>query len=202
MAVLHNRISNRELKARMLQEKEPRITISFYKYFQIVDPKQFRDDLYAQFYALKVFGRVYIAKEGINGQISVPESNLDAFRNVLYGADPKLNGVRLNVALDDDGKSFWVLRMKVRNKVVADGIEDPSFDPSRTGKYLSAREYNTLTEQADTIVVDMRNHYECKQVTLLPEEERAKLRKGVDKGQMIFNKSRNHPLRRERQISG
>ena len=144
----------------MLQETEPRITISFYKYFQVADPKQFRDDLYTQFHAIKVFGRVYIAREGINGQVSVPESNVEAFRIALYGADPALNGVRLNVALDDDGKSFWVLRMKVRDKVVADGIEDPSFDPSRTGKYLSAREYNKLTEQAGTIVVDMRNHYE------------------------------------------
>lgn len=160
MSRLHNIISNRELKERMLQETEPRITISFYKYFSIVDPQQFRDDLYIQFDVLNVFGRVYVAKEGINGQISVPRNNLDAFRATLYGADPALNGIRLNVAVDDDGKSFWVLRMKVRNKVVADGIDDPTFDPSKTGRYLTAKEYNEITENPDTIVVDMRNHYE------------------------------------------
>ena len=160
MPVLHNRISNAALKLQMLQETEPRITISFYKYFHIADPQQFRDDLYIQFDAIKVFGRVYIAHEGINGQISVSESNKDAFRDILYAADPALNGIRLNVAVDDDGKSFWVLRMKVRNKVVADGIDDPAFDPSKTGKYLKAKEYNEITQRPDTIVVDMRNHYE------------------------------------------
>lgn len=160
MPVLHNKISNTELKKRMLRETEHRITISFYRYFYINDPQWFRDALYVQFDALRVFGRVYIAHEGINGQISVPESNLDAFKERLYAADPALNGIRLNIALDDDGKSFWVLRMKVRKKVVADGIDDPAFDPSKKGKYLKAKEYNEIAERPDTIVVDMRNHYE------------------------------------------
>lgn len=160
MPQLHNRISNKVLKEQMLQESEQRITLSFYKYFTINDPQQFRDELYIRFYDIRVFGRIYIAQEGINGQISVPESKLDLFREILYAADPALNDIRLNIAVDDDGKSFWVLRMKVRHKVVADGIEDPDFDPSKTGKYLQAREYNELTQRPDTIVVDMRNHYE------------------------------------------
>lgn len=160
MPVLHNRISNDELKARMLAETESRVTISFYKYFAIVDPQNFRDQLYLKFSELSVFGRIYIAAEGINGQISVPESNFEAFKSTLYAAAPALNGIRLNIAVDDDGKSFWVLRMKVRNKIVADGIDDPNFDPSRTGRYLTAHEYNELSDQEDTIIVDMRNHYE------------------------------------------
>lgn len=160
MPVLHNRISNEELKQRMLAETEFRKTVSFYKYFNIENPQQFRDDLWIAFEKLKVFGRIYIAKEGINGQISVPESNYEAFRDTLYAAAPDLNGIRMNIAVDDDGKSFWVLRMKVREKVVADGIDDPNFDPSKTGKYLKAKEYNELSEQPGTIIVDMRNHYE------------------------------------------
>lgn len=160
MPVLHNRISNEVLRTRMLHETEPRVTISFYKYFRIENPQQFRDDLYLKFDSIQVFGRVYIAQEGINGQISVPASNKEAFKEMLYAADPALNGIRLNVAVDDDGKSFWVLRMKVRNKVVADGIDDPSFDPSKTGKYLKAQEYNEIAEKEDTLIVDMRNHYE------------------------------------------
>lgn len=160
MPVLHNRISNAELKARMLAETEPRITISFYKYFRIETPQAFRDQMYLALEALSVFGRIYVAQEGINGQISVPETNFDAFKTTLYGLDPALDGLRLNNAVDDDGKSFWVLRIKVRQKIVADGIEDPNFDPSKTGVYLDAKSYNELSEQKDTIVVDMRNHYE------------------------------------------
>lgn len=160
MSVLHNQISNAELRLRMLQETEPRITISFYQYFHLEEPQVFRDSLYTSFHALNVFGRVYIAHEGINGQISVPESNVESFRSVLYAAHPALDGIRLNIAVDNHNKSFWVLRMKVRDKVVADGVSDPSFDPSKTGKYLTAREYNQITENPDTIIVDMRNHYE------------------------------------------
>ena len=160
MPVLHNRVNNEELKQLMLAETEPRTTVSFYKYFHIADPAAFRDELYKQFVALKIFGRIYIAHEGINAQMSVPESNFDSFRETLYAAAPELNGIRLNVAVDDDGKSFWVLRMKVRAKIVADGIDDPNFDPGKTGKYLKAKEYNELSQQAGTIIVDMRNHYE------------------------------------------
>jgi UPF0176 protein len=160
MRVLHNRISNEELKRRLYEETEPRTTVSFYQYFFIAEPQAFRDNLFIQFEALKVFGRIYIAKEGINAQMSVPSSNFEAFKETLYAADPALKGIRLNVAVDDDGKSFWVLRMKVREKIVADGIEDPTFDMANKGKYLKAAEANEMMAKPGTIIVDMRNHYE------------------------------------------
>jgi UPF0176 protein len=123
MALLHNRINSEELKRRLLEETEPRTTISFYKYFPIQNPQEFRDYLYKHLYNLKVFGRIYLAKEGINAQVSVPQSNFDSLKNFLYSID-ELNNVRLNIAVDDDGKSFWVLSVKVRDKIVADGIND------------------------------------------------------------------------------
>ena len=79
MAALHNRISQKELKELLHKETEFRKTISFYQYFHIGDPKAFRDELYKQLHDLKVFGRIYIAHEGINAQVSVPEGNFDAF---------------------------------------------------------------------------------------------------------------------------
>ncbi|ENH4878680.1 rhodanese-related sulfurtransferase [Salmonella enterica] len=160
MPVLHNRISNDELKARMLAESEPRTTISFYKYFTIVSPQQTRNALYQMFTALGIFGRVYLAHEGINAQISVPQSKVETFRQQLYAFDPALDGLRLNIALEDDGKSFWVLRMKVRDRIVADGIDDPSFDASNVGAYLKAAEVNAMLDDPDAIFIDMRNHYE------------------------------------------
>ena len=142
-----------------MEEKEKRATISFYSYFHIDDPKHFRDFLYTNLYQLKVFGRIYVAHEGINAQISVPENNLEAFKAFLYSIEP-LNNLRLNVAVDDDGKSFWVLKIKVRNKIVADGITDDSFDMRNKGSYVNAQQMNTLLQDPDTIVIDMRNHYE------------------------------------------
>lgn len=160
MPVLHNRISNEELKARMLAETTPRKTISFYQYFTIPDPQSFRDELYLKLYELSVFGRIYVAKEGVNAQISVPEDRFEAFKETLYQFDPALDGLRLNIAVDDDGKSFWVLKVKVRPQIVADGIEDPSFDPQKRGGFLNASQVNELIEDPNTLFVDMRNHYE------------------------------------------
>ena len=159
MAVLHNRVSQKELKERLYQETEPRKTLSFYRYFPVPDPQKFRDELYLGLNALKVYGRIYVAKEGINAQISVPQSRFEPMKDFLYSIAP-LHGVRLNVAVDDDGRSFWVLKIKVRDKIVADGIADPAFDMSRKGKYVDAKGFNELTEDPNTIVVDMRNHYE------------------------------------------
>lgn len=159
MAVLHNRVSQAELKQRLLEETEKRTTISFYRYFPIKEPQQFRDELYKALNTLKVFGRIYVAHEGINAQISVPESNFEAFKNYLYSIEA-LNGLRLNIAVDDDGKSFWVLKIKVREKVVADGITDPTFSMENKGKYVNAEQMNELLNDGSTVVIDMRNHYE------------------------------------------
>ena len=159
MALLHNRVSNAELKERLMQETCTRITLSFYSYTAILNPAEFRDELYKQLSQWQVFGRIYIAKEGINAQISVPEQNLENFRNYLYSI-PGWDGLRLNQAVDDDGKSFWVLKIKVRDKIVADGITDPDFTMEKKGSYVDAASLNQLINNPETVIVDMRNHYE------------------------------------------
>jgi UPF0176 protein len=159
MAVLHNRVSQKELKEKLMAETQPRTTLSFYMYHHLDDPQQFRDQLFVQLAAFNVFGRIYVAHEGINAQLSVPAENFAAMRDVLYSYE-WMNNMRLNVAVDDDGKSFWVLKIKVRDKIVADGIDDPDFDMRNKGKYVNAQQFNDLTTDPDTIVVDMRNHYE------------------------------------------
>ena len=159
MAILHNRVSQAELKQRLYEETEQRTTVSFYHYFFIEDPKLFRDDLYTALNKLGVFGRIYVAHEGINAQVSVPATRFNGFREELYSIN-ELNGLRLNIAVDDDGKSFWVLKIKVRDKIVADGISDPEFDMRNKGRYVNAEEFNKLTEDPGTVVIDMRNHYE------------------------------------------
>ena len=158
MSKLHNTEDKRVLRQRMLADSTPRTTVSFYKYHQIEDPQGFRDGLFARWNELGVLGRTYIASEGINAQISVPTENFEAFVKDLFTID-FLNGIRLNTAVDE-GKSFYALKVKLRNKIVADGIEDTDFDPSNTGKYLNAEEWNQQLADPNTVVVDMRNHYE------------------------------------------
>lgn len=144
----------------MLESKEKRVTLSFYQYAKIEDPKAFRNQLYADWDELGVFGRIYIASEGVNGQISVPEKNFEAFKKAIYSVS-FLDGIRLNIAVEDDGKSFYKLKIKVRHKIVADGLDDDSFDVTKRGVHLSAEDFNRITDDKDnTVIVDMRNHYE------------------------------------------
>jgi UPF0176 protein len=156
---LHNRINRKELRERVAQDGVKRVVLSFYKYVAIADPGACRDELYAQWQSLGVLGRTYLAQEGINAQVAVPEENFVVFRERLY-ALPFLSGVRLNVAIDGHAPSFYKLTIKVRPKIVADGIEDPTFDPSNSGEHLSAERFNELLDRPGTVVVDMRNFYE------------------------------------------
>jgi UPF0176 protein len=156
---LHNRINRRELKERLRQSDERRVTLSYYKYVQLPDPGAFRDELYRVYKELGVLGRIYVAGEGVNAQISVPEQHFEAFKAAMDRWDFFRN-LRLNIAVEDDGKSFFALTIKVRDKIVADGIDDPAFNPSDTGTHLNAENWNRISADPDTIIVDMRNHYE------------------------------------------
>ena len=159
MKKLYNRINSELLKQQMLESAENRITLSFYQYAQISNPKIFRDHFYLILDELGVKGRIYVASEGVNAQISVPEEKFDAFQDALNSID-FLQGIRLNLAIEDDGKSFYKLKIKVRPKIVSDGLDDASFDVTNKGIHLSAEDFNKLTSQENTVLVDMRNHYE------------------------------------------
>ena len=159
MKVLHNKVDSRELKEQMLQAKEERYTISFYQYHQIGNPDFFRDYLFIHWSEFRVYGRTYVSSEGVNAQISVPVETFEAWRKDLFDIT-FLDGIRLNQAIEDDGKSFYKLKIKVREKIVADGLDDETFDVTDTGKHLNAKEFNDLTDEEETILIDMRNHYE------------------------------------------
>ncbi len=156
---LHNRVNREILIKKMLENPEPRTTISFYKYHLIENPKQFRDELYLLLDDISTKGRIYLATEGVNGQVSVPTEKVIVFKEKLYTI-PFLNDVRLNTAVDDNGKSFFKLTIKVRPKIVADGLDDATFNPADTGIHLDADAFNLLTDDPHTILIDMRNHYE------------------------------------------
>jgi UPF0176 protein len=156
---LHNRI-NKNLAKKLLEEESfKRKTVSFYRYVQLNSPSEMRDDLYREWSALNVFGRIYLAGEGINAQLSVPEHNWENFVNQLYTRQ-EFKNIPFKTAVEDNGKSFYKLAIKVRNKIVADGINDPNFNPADTGQYLDAAGFNQMLENPNTVVVDMRNHYE------------------------------------------
>ena len=156
---LYNTLSAKERAALIDQAGKDRLTISFYQYAHIGNPDIFRNHLYINWEELDVLGRIYVAHEGINAQLSVPAENFNAFKSHLDSIS-FLNGVRLNVAVEQDNKSFLKLKIKVRHKILADGLNDDSFDVTNKGVHVNAEQFNELLEDPDTILVDMRNHYE------------------------------------------
>ncbi|HOZ82886.1 MAG TPA: rhodanese-related sulfurtransferase [Bacteroidia bacterium] len=156
---LRNLVSKQLLKKRLTEETFNRKTVSFYRYLKIEDVENFRNRLYIDFEALNIFGRVYVAAEGINAQISVPEQNWELFKNYLE-AQEQLKNMPLKIAVEDNGKSFYKLIVRIKSKIVADGLNDNTFDVTNVGNHLSAKEFNEAMQQSGTIVIDMRNHYE------------------------------------------
>lgn len=156
---LYNKLSSVERAKLIDNSKQKRSTLSFYQYGKILDPKDFRDKLYIKWDSLGVLGRIYVAKEGINAQLSIPTENLKLFKDHLKSIK-LLQKTNLNVAIEHHNKSFLKLKIKVRNKIVADGLNDSSFDVTNTGIHLSAKEFNKLSKENKSIIIDMRNHYE------------------------------------------
>ena len=75
MSNLYNKYSKEDLKSQRDAEGMSRRTLSFYRYVRLENLEELRANLYRNWETLAVLGRVYIASEGINAQISVPESN-------------------------------------------------------------------------------------------------------------------------------
>lgn len=170
---LYNKINGKELKERVASDGIERKTLSFYRYVQIGEPESYRDELFRRWNTLGCMGRIYIAQEGINAQMSVPLARWEEFQQDLEN-DAHLKGVPLKIAVEDDPTSFYKLKIKVREKIVADGLDDRSFNPSNTGQHLTAEEFNEAMRNG-ALVVDMRNHYESEvghfQGAILPDAD-------------------------------
>ena len=156
---LHNKINKEELKKKLMEETFTRKTISFYRYFYLENPQEFRDEIYSDWVSLGCFGRIYVAREGINAQMSVPEHQFDEFLKT-FDKYEILKYIPIKYAIEDDGKSFYKLTIKVRPKLVADGLDDNTYDVTNVMKHLSRVEFHNLVGKENTVVVDMRNNYE------------------------------------------
>lgn len=159
MSILHNIYPKNQLKSFFLKNNECRLTLSFYKYFKIHDPHILRDIIYKRFLELNIFGRIYIAKEGINAQISILHDKMRFLSDCLYKIHKKFKNIHINQGLNTK-KSFWMLQIKVKNQIVSDGLLNKNFNCSNVGIYVPIKDVNRMLNDSNTIFVDMRNDYE------------------------------------------
>lgn len=172
--VLHNKYDRDTLQKLLDEDSRPRTTISFYRYVVLENVEELRDELYEEWNSLDMLGRIYLAEEGVNAQISVPTENVEKLREVL-DARVYFKDIPFKIAVEDDGRSFLKLAIKVKEQIVADGLTPEEYDVTNVGNHLNAEEFNEAMSQDGTIVIDMRNHYESEvghfEGAMLPEAE-------------------------------
>ena len=156
---LYNKLSKKDRIKLIEKAGEKRFTLSFYKYELIKNLEIFRNFLFVQFNSIDVLGRIYIANEGINAQLSLPAKNIYLLKKILDEIS-FLKNVRLNIAIEHDNESFLKLKIKIRDKIVADGLGNDEYDLKNNGIHVNASEFNELLNDDNTIAIDMRNHYE------------------------------------------
>lgn len=156
---LYNKLSKKDRIKLIEKAGEKRFTLSFYKYELIKNLEIFRNFLFVQFNSIDVLGRIYIANEGINAQLSLPAKNIYLLKKILDEIS-FLKNVRLNIAIEHDNQSFLKLKIKIRDKIVADGLGNDEYDLKNNGIHVNASEFNELLNDKNTIAIDMRNHYE------------------------------------------
>ena len=167
----HNKLNKEQAAKKIAEEDFDRTILSFYKYVRINTPERLRELLFEEWEALGVLGRVYVAEEGINAQVSIPDFNLEAFKAQVKGFS-HFKGLDFKEAIEKNNYSFFKLTIKVKDQIVADGLKPSDYDVTNPGKHVNAKEWNELMEKG-AIVVDMRNHYESEvghfNGALLPE---------------------------------
>ena len=193
---MFNKLNKQQAIAKLERESFKRKTVSFYRYVILESPIQLRDQLYSHWKELGVLGRIYLAHEGVNAQLSVPENNWKKFVNHINSYS-QFKEMPFNTAVEDDRESFFKLTVKVRNQIVADGLKINEYDVSNVGTHLDAKQWNKALENG-AIVVDMRNYYESEigkfEGAICPESETFKeelpevkdLLKGKEKKQILL----------------
>ena len=156
---LLNRRNNKQLIHALESEQFERITCSFYRYINMKDLSNIRNQLYTRLIEINILGRIYIAHEGVNAQISVPKPNWDDFIAKLHHRN-EFDNMPIKIAVEDANESFLKLIIRIKTQIVADGLIDKEYDLSNIGNHLSAKEFNEAMEENGTIIVDVRNQYE------------------------------------------
>ena len=169
----YNKLNREAGEKKLAEENFNRITLSFYKYVIIKNTSELRNELFVSWKKLDVLGRVYLAEEGINAQISVPENLFSSFKKHL-NTITYFKKIPFKIALEEPVFSFYKLTIKVRKQIVADGLSIDNYDITNVGKHLNAKQWNEAIDKGAT-VVDMRNHYESEighfKSAILPEAE-------------------------------
>ncbi|KAE8648056.1 hypothetical protein Csa_005784 [Cucumis sativus] len=157
------------------------VVVSFYKFADFPDHAEFRLPLKKLCEELRVSGGIILAPEGINGSICGSRESVQRVLGFIQ-SDERLKGLRQvetpvspeeeaihnghtsssPLAAGEDAPFRWDhVRVKLKKEIVTLGM--PVISPvERVGQYVKPRDWNALISDPDTVVIDVRNHYETR----------------------------------------
>lgn len=133
--------------------------ILFYKYVDIEDPEKIVAEHLQWCLTNEIKGRVFFAKEGVNGTVSGTYDNIEKYKKHLTGYT-EFKNIWFKEA-DCEDHTFKKMHVRLKNEIVHGDLEDVSIKNS--GKRLSPEELLKFYEEGkDFVIVDARNWYESK----------------------------------------
>ena len=133
--------------------------ISFYKYVDVEDPESFAKEHLDWCIANGLRGKVYVAKEGINGSIFGTKEKIE-----IYKSELKKYEIFEDIWFKEDDSNehaFKKMHVRLKNQIVNGDLLDVSL--KNGGKRLSPEELlKFYEEQKNFIIIDTRNGYESK----------------------------------------
>ncbi len=133
--------------------------ILFYKYIDIENPAEMVEQHLGWCLENDIRGRVFFAKEGVNGTVSGTTENIVKYKKHLTSF-PGFEDIRFKED-NSNGHTFKKMHVQLKNQIVNGELNDVSL--TNGSKRLSPEElFKFYEEQKDFVIVDARNWYESK----------------------------------------
>ena len=129
---------------------------AFYRFSTIASPEALQGDLRGLFAADALRGTLLIAPEGVNGTLAGSPDTIDRLLDFLAAA---VGLERSEVKFSTAGEQpFRRLKFLVKREIITFG--QAAVDSSRAGRYVEPRDWNTLLDDGEILLLDTRNRYE------------------------------------------
>ena len=133
------------------------VVAALYRFVTLDDYRELREPLLDECVAAGVKGTLLLAAEGINGTIAGSRDGIDRVLAWLR-SEPRLAALEHKESLDDE-MPFYRMKVKLKREIVTMGIA--GIDPNRVvGTYVAPRDWNTLVNDSEVVLIDTRNRYE------------------------------------------
>jgi UPF0176 protein len=140
-----------------MTQELPYEVVAFYKYVKIEEADVFtvRHLKYCQ--RLGLSGRIIIADEGINGQLSGTVAQCSQYITDLV-SDARFADTDFKID-PIERLAFSKMHVRYKQEIVHSGLQH--IDPSKnTGKHLKPSDFRALKKRDDVVILDVRSNYE------------------------------------------